>query len=358
MRITENCIVLTDNKNWMEQAGIDQLKGISGLKGVKRAVGMPDLHPGKTPVGIGVLTEGRFYPHLIGNDIGCGMGLFHTGIKIKKFRQSKIVSKLNYIRELSDLPTVNPYEEECPITDLGTIGSGNHFAEFQCVHEIINEQLFEQSGIDKHQVLLLIHSGSRGYGNQILRKFGESGGLEENSAEAEDYLKEHERALLWAERNRSLVAEKLLSYLGFQNRPEVILDVCHNYLERNSQGWMHRKGAVCARQDWVVIPGSRGSLTYLCAPKQGKEEYLETLSHGSGRKWARSICRSRLNKKYTRDTIRTTSLKSSVVCHDTNLLFAEAPESYKNIDDIIRVLKEHELVDVVAAFKPLVTYKG
>ena len=74
----ENCILITNEKNWVEQAAKDQLCGVGRLPGVIKAVGLPDLHPGKTPVGMAVLSQGRFYPHLIGNDIGCGMSLFKT----------------------------------------------------------------------------------------------------------------------------------------------------------------------------------------------------------------------------------------------------------------------------------------
>ena len=64
------------------------------------AVGLPDLHAGKSPIGVAVLTEERFYPHLIGNDIGCGMGLFETNVKLKKFKQEKWVTKLNHSKRL------------------------------------------------------------------------------------------------------------------------------------------------------------------------------------------------------------------------------------------------------------------
>ena len=72
--MNENLILISNTKNWVEQAAKDQLEGVSRLAGVKRTVGLPDIHPGKSPVGMALLSEGRFYPHLIGNDIGCGMG--------------------------------------------------------------------------------------------------------------------------------------------------------------------------------------------------------------------------------------------------------------------------------------------
>ena len=104
----ENCILISSGKNWMEQAAKDQLLAVSRLPGVVKAVGLPDLHPGRIPVGTAVLSRGVLYPHLLGNDIGCGMSLFDTGVKKKKFKQEKWVSRLEAVRELEDIPFSNP----------------------------------------------------------------------------------------------------------------------------------------------------------------------------------------------------------------------------------------------------------
>lgn len=354
----ETCMIISSGRNWIEQAAKDQLFGVSRLEGVIRAVGLPDLHPGKTPVGMAVLTGGVFYPHLIGNDIGCGMSLFSTGIKRKRFKMDKCVTRLNSIRELADIPCQNPYEEECPIRDFGTIGSGNHFAEFQCLDQVYNEPAAEELGLMEGTVLLLVHCGSRGYGQEILSRFGNPEGIRAESNLAAAYLTEHDRALLWAKRNRLAVAEKLLSYLHVKAEVTTILESCHNYVEQASGGWLHRKGSVSTKQGAIVIPGSRGSLTYVCVPRGDTEISLDSVSHGAGRKWARSICRSRINQKYDRNSIRSTSFKSQVVCHDTNLLFAEAPEAYKNVEQVIESLQAFGLIDVVATLRPLLTYKG
>lgn len=358
MKLNENCILIADDKIWIEQAAKDQLLGVSRLKDVKKTVGLPDLHAGKSPVGMGVLTSECIYPHLIGNDIGCGMGLFHTGVKPKKFRIEKVVTALNSIRSLSDIYIPNPYTEESPISDLGTIGGGNHFAEFQTIHEIMDEEGLLEAGISKQEIVLLVHTGSRGYGQSILRRFLIPEGLKSDSEKGAEYRKEHDNALLWAKRNRFLAACKLMEFLGYKSTPEMILDTCHNYIEETEHGFLHRKGAVSSKTKFIVIPGSRGSLTYLCRPAADTWESLDTLSHGSGRKWARSICKSRIDKKYDKNTIRTTAFKSHVVCHDTNLLYQEAPEAYKKVEDIIRVLVDYKLIQVVAAFKPIITFKG
>lgn len=351
-------ILISNQKNWVEQAAKDQLAGVSRLEGVVRAVGLPDLHPGKTPVGMAVLSDGRFYPHLIGNDIGCGMSLFATGVKARRFKLERSAVRLNSIRELGDLPTENPYGEPCPFRDFGTIGSGNHFAEFQCLEEACDREAAERLGLLDGRVFLLIHSGSRGYGQEILSRFYRPEGIGEGSAAAAAYLAEHDRALLWADRNRLAVAEKLLDYLGVDPVADPVIESCHNYVERRPEGWLHRKGSVSTKQGAVIIPGSRGSLTYVCMPREDTELSLDSVSHGAGRKWARSICKSRIDGMYDREGIRSTRYKSRVVCHDTNLLFAEAPEAYKNVEHVIESLRAFGLIDVVATLRPLITYKG
>lgn len=70
------------------------------------------------------------------------------------------------------------------IYDIGAIGSGNHFAEFQSVEDILDAEIFDALGINKEQLLLLIHSGSRGYGQRILSEFLDFNGLQAGSERA------------------------------------------------------------------------------------------------------------------------------------------------------------------------------
>lgn len=94
---------------------------------------------------------------------------------------------------------------------VGTIGAGNHFAEVQVVEEASKEL----GRMTEGDVVLLVHSGSRGYGGSVLKKFtnGDKVSLEEGSTEAEEYLKEHEKACRWAKMNRDLIAMRFLACL-------------------------------------------------------------------------------------------------------------------------------------------------
>ena len=224
--------VIADEKCWIEQTALDQLAVVAALPGVTRAVGLPDLHPGKTPVGVAVETENIIYPHLIGNDLGCGMGLFETNCRVKKYRQEKFVKRLGEIEALREVRIENPFSEESPILDLGTVGGGNHFAEFQTVEEVNDEETFSSLEIDKSRVLLLVHSGSRGYGDRVMDQFGDLGGIQSGTERAGAYMLSHDNALLWASRNRYTVALKLTEYLGYSSGLRTVLDCCHNFVER------------------------------------------------------------------------------------------------------------------------------
>lgn len=360
-----NITIISSEKNWMESAALDQLNKIVTLNGMLRVVGLPDLHPGKVPVGAVFITEGVLYPHLIGNDIGCGMSLFMTDIEKNKFKLDRMVKRLEELKDLSEINisdiTINNEDDS-----LGTIGSGNHFAEFQIVDHIYNHEEFLKLGLNENKVMILIHSGSRGHGETILNDFiknyeAQKGLLAESEA-GELYMTQHNDAMKWATYNREIIAVRLLSALGMNIAAKKILDNIHNCISPKRVGddiqYIHRKGAVVADKGAVVIPGSRGSLTYLVKPSMDTTISGYSLAHGAGRKWERSMCKKRLEGMYTKETIKQTKLKGKVVCKDTNLLFEEASEAYKNIELIIQSLVGFGLIEVIATLKPILTVKA
>lgn len=366
----DNVTIISSEKNWLEQTAVDQLKSISSLPGVVKTVGLPDLHPGKTPVGAAVITEGIIYPHLVGNDIGCGMAMFMTELEKRKLKTERLVKKAESIGSLKgiELPACGYGDINfTPLgASLGTIGGGNHFAELQEVENVFNEESFNHLGYDKKQIMLLVHSGSRGYGQAVLDESIElhqaQKGLSVTSQGAKDYLEKHDTAVHWAAVNRELIAYRILKAFGISTQVNKLTDSCHNGIgikEYNNKSlYIHRKGASPGDAGAVIIPGSRGSLTYLVFPTDNTEISGYSLAHGAGRKWERSLCRSRLENKYTKETIKYSKYKGRVICRDNNLLFEEAPEAYKNIDTVIQSLMESGLINLVATFKPVLTYKA
>ncbi len=359
--------VIASDKTWIEGDAVQQLEKTAQWPGMRLAVGMPDLHPGKgTPVGAAFLSQDMVYPYLVGNDIGCGMGLWSTDLKQRKIKLDRWTQRLEGLERPWDGDTDAWLEEDGVAPAgfehaLGTIGGGNHFAELQQVEKIHDAERFAKLGLKKDRLVLLVHSGSRGLGESVLRAHIDqfkAGGLEQDSDEAKDYLAKHDHAVAWARSNRRLIAHRFLEALRADS--ERCLDVCHNLVTRierdGHEGWLHRKGAAPSDVGPVVIPGSRGALSYLVAPVGNGEHSAWSLAHGAGRKWARGDVKKRMGKTRT-DQLTQTALGSRVICEDKALLYEEAPQAYKNIETVINDMVQAGLIEVIASFKPLITYK-
>lgn len=360
--------IIASEKIWMESKAIDQLKKTSELTGIIQAFGMPDLHPGKgSPIGAVFLSKGIVYPYIAGNDIGCGMGLWKTELKRQKIKRDRWEKKLSGLEnpwngDTQEWLAKNNFNEVKADDFLGTIGRGNHFAELQLFEKIYDQELFKTLKLNKEQLMLLVHSGSRGLGESLLRAHTDkykNNGLQENTLEGKEYIEKHNHALRWAKANRALIADRFFSALGTKGTP--ISDLCHNSITpisiKNNNYWLHRKGAAPSDQGAIIIPGSRGSLSYLVKPNKHQESSGYSLPHGSGRKWQRSECKGRLRNKYRQDALTQTDLGSKVICEDKDLLYEEAPQAYKNIDTIIDELKDRDLITVIASLRPIITYK-
>lgn len=367
--------VLASKNTWMEQAALDQLQGTARLSGMRYVVGMPDLHPGKgQPVGAAFMTRNCIYPHLVGSDIGCGMGLWKLDQPRHKLKHDK------WLKRLTDLDDPEP-----GVTDqMGTIGGGNHFAEIQQIEDIANPELMQALELDKDALVLLVHSGSRGHGQRILQDYVSRRGGEpiriEEQEEWQTYLQQHDQAVAWAIRNRAAIAERFAQRLKVTATP--LLDEVHNTVTplaaeclqhlaecepslapyNDAAGlWIHRKGANPVAGRWVVIAGSRGSLSYLVRPKHEMPLALArggfSLAHGAGRKWKRTDAKARLMKGQTVKALQTTALGSRVICEKRDLLFEEAPQAYKPIDRVIADLVAADMIEIVARLRPVITYK-
>jgi len=402
INLADNLNIVIDDINKIEGDSIQQLKHVMTFEGMIHGTGHPDIHPGKgAPNGATFLSEGIFYPYLIGNDIGCGVALYHTSMPRRKFKIQKVERKL--VGMEGPDPDYDAYM--CAIyglgddpkfkNSLGTIGHGNHFAEFQEIDKIHNQEIFDEAKLSKDRVYLMVHSGSRGLGESILQEHimkHNSRGLKFPSEDADNYLKQHDYAVKWSNCNRAMIAKRFMRKLGYTSVdgvpkeydwPKCISHKVHNYLdpaafytEENPElrRFVHRKGANkidVRKEELIALPGSRGSLSYIVKPtKQGRGfdfhagepgfnhgKWLWSIAHGAGRKWKRSECKARLSKRYSVDNLKKTKLGSTVICEDKDLLYEEAPEAYKNIDSVVKTLVDHDIVEVVATLKPLLTYK-
>ncbi|OSN09092.1 RNA ligase RtcB family protein [Lonsdalea britannica] len=363
IRSISACVnVIASQNTWIDDTAIQQLTATAGLPDMARVSGMPDLHPGRGyPIGAAFFSLRRFYPALVGNDIGCGMALWRTGLSAGKISLDKLEKRLGNIDgPLDDVPDLD--DDMLPHRfSLGTLGGGNHFAELQQVDQVYQPSLFEEMMPDARRLLLLVHSGSRGLGQAILeqhvRKHGHQG-LREGTPDADDYWRQHQQALRFAEVNRQCIALRMLQ--RWHTDGEALLDVAHNLVTSTTidgeAGWLHRKGATPSDAGPVVIPGSRGDYSYLVQPRPDAVS-LYSLAHGAGRKWMRTECKARLEQRYSMQDLARTALGSRVICQDKQLMFQEAPQAYKSIDTVIASLEGAGLITPIARLKPLLTYK-
>ena len=364
----DNVRIIASPRSWIEGEAIRQLEKTAELDGIEFAIGLPDIHPGRgNPVGAVFAGKEIIYPHLVGNDVGCGVALFSTDLKRTKFRGDRWTNRLAGLEGPWDGNTAlwlseHGIESAAAHHSLGTIGGGNHFAELQSFEKIYAQDIFNTLNIDSHFLMVLVHSGSRGIGESLLRshadKYG-ARGLNIGSSDAREYLVGHDYAVQWAHANRSLIAYRMSRQLG--GECEKAVDLCHNSIlpiEHERQIlWLHRKGAAPSDLGPVVIPGTRGSLTYLVMPHGDHRMNLWSLAHGAGRKWNRSAIRERLKGRYTAKSLTRSDLGGYVICEDKELLFEEAPQAYKNIEIVIEDMVEAGLISVIATLRPLITYK-
>ncbi|KHT59967.1 hypothetical protein RJ44_06945 [Alteromonas macleodii] len=380
-KITENVSLIASAQTWIEGLAIQQLIKTSELVGMQRVAGMPDLHPGRGyPIGAAFFTTNKIYPALVGNDIGCGMSLWQTTAKVSKVNVDKMAKRFSHVElplDESWADTVNVRKREKDIAinaydhALGTIGGGNHFAEFQAIEEVYDHAALDELGLNKTHLQLLVHSGSRGLGQSILVNHVTThnhSGLEVSDTDNDindfsDYMAKHDEAVRWAELNRELIAMRFLE--AIRAKGTCTLDVNHNLVSPKEidgiQGYLHRKGATPSDQGYVVIPGSRGDYSYLVKPLASANANmavsLYSLAHGAGRKWKRGECHGRLGHKYKRDDLYRTPLGSRVICGNKELLYDEAPQAYKKCETVISDMVDAGLIEVVAKLRPILTFK-
>ena len=363
-----NVRLFASTKSWIEGEALRQLYAAAKLDGMRLAAGFPDLHPGKGgPVGAAFVTEGIIYPYLIGGDIGCGMALFKTDlvqrdIKLSRWADLRFELEHPWDGDVNEILAASELDSTEFDDSLGTIGGGNHFAELQRLEQVFDTGEFKKFGLGKQQLVALVHSGSRGLGESVLRAYvneQQANGCDADSFAAATYLRDHDVAVRWAKANRALIARRFVQALGAE--AECLWDGCHNSITRcdseGDVGWVHRKGAVASAGMPVVIPGSRGSFSYLVKPIGDGASHAWSLAHGAGRKWARSETRQRMRERFGAEQLSHTPLGGRVICEQRELLYEEAPAAYKNIEDVIQDLVDAGLVSVIATFRPLLTYK-
>lgn len=353
--------------SYIQDNAINQLESLKKLEGATHVFGMPDLHVGGgVPIGSVTITNGVIHPALIGDDIGCGMSLFKTN-QLDNISQ-KTVKRLSDLLNLEDgedilstfdSSTLTKYQNKLPTEfltkSIGTIGRGNHFSELQVVEKIYNQDLASQYNITPNNIYLTVHSGSRGFGDVILNAF------HDKVIDINEYKELHKIALSWAQYNRESIATRFCDQINITEFTK-IADMFHNFYEEKNGMIIHRKGsAPCELGKLIVIPGSRGALTYVVNPLKSDISHGYSVSHGAGRKVSRGKAVELMND--SNETGRQKKLNSTefgeniVICEDKSLFCEEAPFAYKDIDVVINDLVDLGLVEIVMSLRPIITYK-
>ena len=105
----------------------------------------------------------------------------------------------------------------------------------------------------------------------------------------------------------------------------------------------------------IVIAGTRDSLSYIVKPKENLSKYCYSISHGAGRKWTREGSKDRMLKIHGKNKI--IQMNKNLIYSDRKVLFEESREAYKNIERVIQDLISHDMIEIVASLKPLITFK-
>ena len=385
----------------LEDAAREQLENVARLPFVHKWVAvMPDVHWGYgATVGSVIPTHRAIVPAAVGVDIGCGMIASRTTLTAADLPDS-----LREVRERIEravphgftdkggkndrgswhsLPArvasgwaqlAEGYEAICarepkvakgkdPARHLGTLGSGNHFIEV-CLDEA-------------DRVWFMLHSGSRGVGNRIGRRFIELAREDmrtwfvnlpdDNLAyfpEGTEHFASYVGAVEWAQRfaalNRELMLEAVIEAVrGAAGIPEFqaaveAVNCHHNYVAKEhhfgADVWVTRKGAVRAREgDLGIIPGSMGAKSYIVRGK-GNDDAFHSCSHGAGRAMSRTAARQRFSVE---DHVAATQ---GIECRKDEGVIDETPAAYKSIDAVMEA--QRDLVDVVHTLRQVVCVKG
>jgi tRNA-splicing ligase RtcB len=446
---------------------LSQLVNVATLPGIiNYSLAMPDMHEGYGfPIG-GVaamdIKEGIISPGGVGYDINCGMRLLKSDYSEKDIkphledlageiqkevpsglgrgRQIKIdITSINKILEggaqrlveqgygekedlencesqgklpLADATTVSDHAKNRGRDQVGTLGSGNHFLEIQKVDKVFDAKVAKIFGLFKEQIVIMIHTGSRGLGHQIatdyirlmmkaMDKYGiklpdrELAACPINSPEGKKYFSAMACGANYAWANRQMIAHFVRkawkNILGEKVSPLIPLyDVAHNIAkiekhpipsssasygagkvnEKESEICLHRKGATRAFPPGhleipekyreagqpVIIPGSMGTASYILVGTNEGEGAWYSTCHGAGRAMSRHEAMRRVSGQ---EVVKRLESKGIIVkCWSFRGIAEEAPMAYKDINNVVEVVHQAGLSKKVVRLIPLAVIKG
>ncbi len=439
----------------LNDRSLDQLINVTTLPGIEMAaLLMPDAHEGYGfPIGgvaATVYPEGVISPGGIGYDINCGVRLLKSELFYHDIRSHiEKLSKELYRRVPSGMGKGGPIKLKSKEIDrvlqngavwaveegfgigqdlefiesngklkdaqakqvsskakqrghdqLGTIGSGNHFVEVDQVSEIFDQTTGDSLGIRKGQIVILIHTGSRGLGHQNATDYiklmmaemprydihlpdRELACLPFNSPIGQDYFASMAASANYAWCNRQVITWEIRKawevIFGSGARLDLVYDVAHNIAKietheingRNKKLIVHRKGATRAFGPGnpelpavyqtigqpVLIPGSMGTASYvLTGTVKSMMKSFGTTCHGAGRRMSRRAAKRNIHGRELQDQLRSQGI--FVQAGSLSGIAEEAPQAYKDVDLVVEAVHQAGIANKVARLNPLAVIKG
>lgn len=396
--------IWTENLQDIEESCLEQARNLSQLPFLHKWVAlMPDTHTGMgMPIGGVIAAKNVIIPNAVGADIGCGMIYVQTDIEAQvlrniqtaqgtllqglvgevlrnipvgfnKHKTKQAAQSVDQAKErlaaLGAAPELMPILEDS-YYQMGTLGGGNHFIEFQ----------EDEEG----RLGLMIHSGSRHLGKKIGDVFHKRARIHNqmwhsgvpddfrlaflptDTTDGQGYLAWMQFALDYAQENRECMMTCVLDILKGQLEKHAGMTVSelsrinchHNYaaLEHHygENVWVHRKGAIRARAGEIgIVPGAMGSFSYLVEGK-GNPESFQSCSHGAGRQYSRTKAKS----LYSVETVMNDLKSGGVVLgkHNKEDVADESRFAYKDIDTVIQ--NELDLITPIKKLKTMGVIKG
>lgn len=303
----------------------------------------------------------------------------------------------------ADPDIVSSLAKKRGLHELGTLGAGNHFLEVQKVQKIFDDELAKVFGLHEDQIVVMVHSGSRGYGHQVCSDYlrilegyerenniklpdPELAYADVNSKEAQSYLASMRAAVNFAFANRQIMTNSIRkSFEQVFNKSadslgmDLLYDVAHNIAKeeehivdgKRKKLFVHRKGATRAfgpgrseipkvyRQygQPVIIPGSMSTASYVLA---GREEAMTqtfgSSCHGSGRRMSRHEAIREIPESKTMELMKEKNIEIRV--RNRKLVSEEAEGAYKDVDQVVKSIAGAKISNIVARMIPVGVAKG
>ena len=375
--------------DYVEDSAMEQIENLARLPFLYHHLAvMPDVHTGMgMPIGGVLACVDAVIPNAVGVDIGCGMCAVKTSIKTAdidylEFRK-RVLSKVREIIPLGmshhkqpqdeslmptgydvDLMWVVKEQYQSALRQVGTLGGGNHFIEFQRDEE--------------DNLWIMIHSGSRNLGKMVgdyynkkamvLNKKWHSevdpsmrlAFLPFHSPEFGEYWREMQYCIDFALCNRRLMMSRIQDVLA-SVFPEIefepMINIAHNYAAWETHFGknvvVHRKGATFAGKGTIgIIPGSQGTASYI-VERLGNPESFNSCSHGAGRVLSRTAAINQLDME---TEVQRLNERGIIHAIRNKSDLQEAPSAYKDIDEVIN--NQLDLIAVKTRLLPIAVIKG